>query len=124
MILAKIRENPLKIVTVCHGGNVRSVGLKFLLRYKYGHDAVALGTDGNSQEIKDILFGWADYIVLLEPSMEDVVEEEFKTKGDGSRKLFCYNVGPDRFGYAFHPELISILDTKIKEHGLFNTEIL
>jgi len=120
MELAKIKEKPLKIVTVCHGGLVRSAGLKFLLRYKYGHDVVPCGTDSNSVELREMLFTWADYIVILEKSMEEYIPEKYKTNNSGASKLFVYDVGPDRFGYAFHPELQKMLDGMIQQHGLFN----
>lgn len=60
-----------------------------------------------------MLGNWADYIVILEPSMANHIGEPLRSK------LFCYNVGPDRWGNCFHPELTSILDQMIQRHGAF-----
>lgn len=103
-----------KILTMCSGGNVRSVGLKYLLKYKYGHEALACGQDANSAETIDMLCKWADYIIVMTDEYKKFVPETYKSK------LLCYDVGPDRFGYAFHPELMGIADKLIQEHGLFS----
>jgi predicted protein tyrosine phosphatase len=66
-----------------------------------------------------MLFDWADYIVIMEPSFEKYIPEESKNRPDGSRKLFCYDVGPDKYGNPFHPELQAKLLRMIKSHGLF-----
>ena len=109
-----------KILTMCAGGNVRSVGLKYVLRYKYGHEALACGQDANSPETIDMLCRWAHYIIIVEPDYEKFIPERYRFHADGTKKMFCYNVGPDRFGYAFHPELVQFFDKAIIEHGVFN----
>lgn len=103
-----------KILTMCAGGNVRSVGLKYLLKYKYGHESLACGQDANSTETIDMLCNWADYVIVLTEDYKKFVPEKYK------EKLLCYDVGADRFGYAFHPELMSLCEKMIVEHGLFN----
>lgn len=103
-----------KILTICAGGNVRSVGLRYLLHYKYGHEVLACGQDANLPETIDMLCNWADYIIVVAEEYLPVVPEKYKNK------LFLYNIGPDRFGYAFNPELLAISDKLIQEHGLFN----
>jgi len=103
-----------KILTICAGANVRSVGLKYLLKYKYGHEALACGQDSNTQETRDLLSEWADYIIVVTQDYLPFISERFKDK------TFCYEVGEDRFGYAFHPELLQICDQLIQNHGLFN----
>ncbi len=103
-----------KILTMCAGGNVRSVALKYLLKYKYGHEALCCGQDANSAETIDMLCSWADYVIVLTQEYEKFVPEKYKNK------LLCYDVGPDRFGYAFHPELGMILMEMIEKHGIFN----
>lgn len=110
-----------KIVTVCQGGNVRSVGLKFLLTYGdlgISHDVIACGWESNTEETRDMLFSWADYIIILESKFEQYTPEKHKNKEDGSRKLFCYDVGPDNYGYAFHPDLQKKLRGMVVSHGL------
>ncbi len=103
----------MKIVTQCRGGNVRSVAAKFLLHVKYGHDVLACGFEFNTPETVKMLCEWADYIVVMKDEFCKEIPIEFKDK------MVCYHVGPDRFGYAFHPELQQMIDTMIKEHKLF-----
>jgi len=114
----------MKIVTMCQGGHVRSVALKYILRYLNAghHDVIACGWEGNTLETRRMLFDWADVIVIMEPQFEEHVPSEFHCKADGTRRLFCYNVGPDRFGTPFHPELQDLLMSMIKQHGLFVDE--
>jgi predicted protein tyrosine phosphatase len=108
-----------KVVTMCQGGQVRSVGMKFLLSYKYGHDVIPCGWESNTLETREMLFKWADYIVIMQSNMEKYVPECYHNDGD-RRKLYCFDVGEDRFGSAFHPELQKMLDSMIVKHGLFN----
>lgn len=103
-----------KILTMCAGGHVRSVGLKYLLKYKYGHEALACGQDANSLETRNMLCDWADYIIVVTKDYLPEVPEKYKDK------LICYEIGPDRFGYAFNSELLGICDNLIQQHGLFN----
>lgn len=102
---------------MCAGGCVRSVGLKYLLKNKYGHESLACGQDNNSgnyAETIEMLCNWADYVIVLTEDYKKFVPEKYK------EKLLCYDVGTDRFGYAFHPELLGLCDKMIVEHGLFN----
>lgn len=105
---------------MCAGGNVRSVGLRYILKYKYGHEGLACGQDANSPETIEMLCQWADYIIVVMPDYLKFIPEKYHKKENGEQKLFCYNVGEDRFGYAFHPELLRNFDKMIVEHGLFN----
>ena len=108
-----------RIVTMCQGGHVRSVALKYLLRYKFGgHDVIACGYEGNTDETRSMVFGWADVIVIMQSKFEKYVPVEFHEK-DGKRRLFCYDVGEDRFMNPFHPELQSMLSAMIQNHGIF-----
>ena len=103
-----------KILTMCAGGNLRSVGLKYLLKYKYGHEALACGQDSNSPETIDMLCKWADYIIIVTGEYRKFIPQEYQSK------LLCFDIGIDRFGYAFHPELLGGFDRMIVEHGIFN----
>jgi predicted protein tyrosine phosphatase len=104
----------MKVLTICQGGQVRSVGLKYILTYKYNHEALACGVQSNTPDTISMLCGWADAIVILQKEFIQFVPAEHR-----NGKLFCYDVGPDRFGYAFHPELQSMLDNMIQKHGKF-----
>jgi predicted protein tyrosine phosphatase len=109
----------MKVVTMCQGGHVRSVSLKHLLKYKYGHDTLACGWQSNTDETRAMLFEWADKIVIMQPNMEKYVPEKFHFDSEGKRKLFCYDVGEDTYGNPFHQTLQRNLDIMIQKHGLF-----
>ena len=104
----------MKILTMCAGGNVRSVGLKYLLKYKYGHEALACGQDANSPETIEMLCSWADHIIAVTQDYIKFIPEKYHNK------LHVYDIGVDRFGYAFHPELLGGFNKMIEEHGIFN----
>lgn len=99
---------------MCAGGLVRSAALKYILKYRYGHESLACGQDANSAETIEMLCNWADYILVVTQDYLKFVPEQYQNK------TFCYEIGEDRFGYAFHPELIDIADKLIIQHGLFN----
>lgn len=99
---------------MCAGGCVRSVALKYLLKYKYGHEALACGQDANNAETIEMLCNWADYVIVLTKDYEKFVPEKYKSK------MLCYDVGVDRFGYAFHPELMMLCDELVQKGGIFN----
>ncbi len=109
----------MKVVTMCQGGHVRSVGLKYILRYKLGHDVIACGWEGNTEDTRRMLFAWADAIVIMQAAFISHVPQEFHDHADGRRRLFCYDVGEDRFGNPFHPDLQSMLQDMVDGHGLF-----
>jgi predicted protein tyrosine phosphatase len=104
----------MKILTVCQGGAVRSVSMKHLLYYLRGadapgggfHDAIPCGVESNTPETIAMLADWADRIVVMQPAFA-----EHPSIKQHSAKVLCYDVGPDHFGYAFHPALQeSIID--------------
>jgi hypothetical protein len=99
---------------MCAGGNVRSVALKYILKYKYGHECLACGQDANSPETIDMLCNWADYVIVVTENYKNFIPEKYHSK------LLCYEIGIDRFGYAFHPELLDICDKIIINHGLLD----
>ena len=52
-------------------------------------------------------------------SLPTPVPEKYHAKENGERKLYCYDVGEDRYGNPFHPELSKMLQHMIEKHGLF-----
>ena len=89
-----------KIVTVCSAGLCRSVGLADVLKLHFEPcDVIPLGVDRNF-EVKDILFDWADHIVVMYDKFEKRIPEQH------AHKVLTCNVGPDRYGNSHHPELI------------------
>ena len=87
-----------RILTVCEGGNVRSVGLAYALK-SHGVDAIAASWRFNTKHTLNMLYRWADYIVVLQDEMKQHIPKMYQ------KKLRVMDVGPDRYGSAFHPEL-------------------
>ena len=83
---------------MCEGGNVRSVGLGWALKCR-GQDALAIGWRFVSPETKDMLFKWADYIVVMQAKFKEYVPDEFLGK------CRVVDVGEDNYGNPFHETL-------------------
>lgn len=107
--MARKRRTKQRILCVCKGGNVRSVHLAFLLKYKYGKDALAVGHEGNTRETLAMLCQWADLIILTEPYMRRFIPQEFHAKTG------LMNVGPDRWA-SLHNELCGLFDIMITDN--------
>ena len=102
---------PMRVLTMCQGGNSRSVGCGYLLKYKYNMDAIACSWEKNTADTIKMLCEWADAIITMEASFYSYIPEEYR------KKLFIVDVGPDRWANSLHPDLIAtiekILDTMI-----------
>lgn len=107
----------LKAVTICRGGNVRSVTLAYVLKYKYHVDAVAIGHEGNSATTKHMLSKWADVIIVAESYMQDFISKKY------AKKTIVLSVGEDIWGMALHPELIALCDRLIMANEFLMTQI-
>lgn len=94
-----------RFLCVCQGGNCRSVSLAYVLKYDFGQDALACGWEGNRPETVEFLCSaWEPrYIILLQQEFLKYVPERFHAK------VRVVDVGPDRFGHAFNPELLGFL---------------
>lgn len=102
----------MKILCICARGNSRSVALAWILKDHMNLDAIAIGIESAGQEAKDLLFKWADRIILVDKQFEDRIPEEFKDK------LKIFDVGGDRFFRGFEPELITMFVDYINKEGL------
>lgn len=60
----------MKILCVCDQGNNRSVQFAHLLKY-WGHDTISVGIKTTSKETLDMLFKWADKIIVTEDDQFD-----------------------------------------------------
>lgn len=110
----------MKILTICEGGNVRSVGLARLLKNNHRrHNVVAIGAGWalaieNGREPGTWLCRWADLIVIM--------SEHFRAgvpiPTDCLQKVKICEVGPDVYGNPSHPDLIAKCEAWIKQEGL------
>ena len=97
-----------RILCVCRGGNVRSVHLAYLLKYRYGFDALAAGFEGNTPATLRYLCEWAELIIIVQPYMQSAIPKCFHAK------LALYDVGEDRW-MALNVELLDLFDGMIKQ---------
>jgi predicted protein tyrosine phosphatase len=63
----------LKILTICQHGSVRSVACAYLIKTIYKHDAIAMGVDDAEPETQEMLYNWADKIILMDKTLLDKV---------------------------------------------------
>ena len=99
----------MKILCVCEGGNVRSVACAYLLKYMHCQDALAVSFAKNSPATILMLVEWADKIIVMQREMEAIVPFRHKPK------VSVYDVGPDKWGNAFHPQLLEQVEMLIQQ---------
>lgn len=105
VVTAEPKRIVKKFLCICQGGNVRSAGLAFILKYHGGQDAIAASTFSNSPETLTMLCDWADYIILMAQDVLATMPPGVLAK----RRYALVDVGPDRYGSPFHPELQGML---------------
>lgn len=105
-----------KFLTVCEGGNVRSVSMAYTLKYDFSQDAIAFSFAKNSDEALKLLADWADYIVCMEPKFTSRFEA-------WKAKVRVVDVGPDRWGNPLHSELYNIVAPVAQDWAGRNFEI-
>ena len=88
------------ILCVCAHGNNRSVTFAWLLKYVGNFETLTAGLEYHSPETLNMLFNWADIIVVPEDKLLGLVPEEHKSK------IKFYNIGEDRYPRPFNKELL------------------
>jgi predicted protein tyrosine phosphatase len=106
----------MKILTICSAGAVRSVGMAYLLKEMYGHDAIPVGHDLNSQQTIDMLADWADLIIVMQPQYAAGLPMR------DAHKIIKIDIGPDIWGNSLHPDLLA----KLKQiaYGLHQRKLI
>ena len=89
----------MKILCVCEWGNNRSVTMAFLLKYVEGFETLTAGLMYNSPETLDMLYNWADKIVVPEDTLLEFIPEKYK------EKIKFYNIGKDIYPRRFNQVL-------------------
>lgn len=92
----------MKFLCVCEGGNTRSVGMAYTLKYNFNQEAVPVSYAKLSQESLDYFSEWADKIILMQPQFAGKFEK-------WDKKLVIIDVGPDRWLNPLHRELQNIV---------------
>ena len=103
-----------RVLALCRGGNSRSVACAFLLKYKYNLDALACGWEKNTKWTISCLCNWANMVIVME---EDYLKYLPTIVGQ-QKKARVIDVGADVWVNGLHPELIALVDKKLKETGV------
>ena len=124
----------MKIVTLCRGGNCRSVAAKQILQRYLKHEVIAIGADNTSADTKKLVFNWADKIVVMtEPllpylilkvkcELEECKHDNCITTLDYTNKSILLDVGNDIWGNPFNEELQSLIASMLNK-GAFTFDI-
>jgi len=85
--------------------------MAFLLKSFCGHDAIAMGWRLTSPETQELLYRWADHVIIMQLQFEEKVPEQYRSK------VKVCDVGEDRY---FHPDhdLLQICGSFIEAEGL------
>ena len=96
----------MRVFTICSAGTCRSVAMSHRLKMDYGHDAVPIGRDYNSQCTIDMLSEWSEAIIVMEPKYASGILKKFAHKIVPPELT---NVGPDVWMNAFSINLQGII---------------
>ena len=97
-----------KILCLCAGGQVRSVTLGGICKYWFGHEAIAASLEKLEPDTLDMLYRWAEVIVVVEQQYLQLVPDEH------AAKVRLVDIGPDRWGMSNHEGLVA----EIMKHDL------
>lgn len=101
----------MNILTVCSGGNCRSVALAMLLKlFHKQKDVLAMGIDYTSDKTRNMLFKWADQIIVV-----GEVELKDKVKKKTNKPVAHFDVGPDIWNNPFDRNLLFKLNAMLIE---------
>ena len=107
----------MKILTVCNGGNCRSVTLASMIKQK-GVEAIPIGVRTSSKETIKLLADWADTIVIV---ADGHVKGKFPN-GYKNKLVYMY-IGKDKWEQAMHPELVKRIKKALKKTSLKDIKI-
>jgi predicted protein tyrosine phosphatase len=90
----------MKILTICHGGNVRSRAMAYILMERHKHDALSAGAGYQKSTIEWLCDNWAERIVLMQPQFMNVIPQKHR------HKVHVCDVGEDNYGSPWNFILI------------------
>ena len=102
----------MKILTVCAGAVCRSVGMAYVLKRHFQHDALAISYDYNAPSTFLALSRWAKRIVVMQPHFADRIPEKYKPK------VRVCDVGRDIWVDPLNEELLEKCFIWIRNGGL------
>ena len=83
--------------------------MAYVLKYCYGHDALAAGVEGNEKHTLRMLCEWAQVIICMRPEFKIGIPAKYH------RKVRCLDVGRDVY-FNPHPELVQQAAAFIEQH--------
>ena len=102
----------VKILTVCSAGLIRSVSMTDVLKVRcVDVDVIPVGIDANSKATLNMMYEWADHIILMMEEWRPRVPSAYR------HKVKVCDVGPDVYGNSRHPELIKQDWDWVKAHA-------
>jgi hypothetical protein len=70
----------MKVLCLCQKGNSRSVVLAYMLRKLLKCEAIPVGMVTTSRSTREMLYQWADRIILVVPRYAHWIPEEYRGK--------------------------------------------
>ena len=107
----------MKILTVCNGGNCRSVTLASMIKQD-DVEAIPIGVRTSSKETFKYMTKWADYVVVV----ADIDVRNKLPKGS-EHKLIYMDIGKDKWEQAMHPQLVSKIRKALQQTVLKELKI-
>ena len=106
-----MKYKKIHVLCLCQGGNVRSVALAYLLKQKYGIDAIAASLKYNTDTTISTLIQWSDRVIVVADDLMD----EFRTRfPEHIRKAGVYPIGPDVWGNPIRKSLLHLCEMAIQ----------
>lgn len=114
-------NSSLKILTVCAGGNVRSVTMARLLKYHHTYqqpNTLSVGVWIAPADTFDMLATWADLLLVCgEQTLWDRVPSKYYNKA------YRVDVGLDRWDGAMAPELVDIMKAALETDNILRQRL-
>ena len=118
----------MKILTLCAGGNARSVTLATIIKYRCRgkYDVLAASIEKNTDETLMMLFKWADKVLVADTDLWNELIQRFvditryNIKYPYTRlvdKLVLADLGKDMWGMSMHPDLIPLACKVLSDLG-------
>ena len=109
---------------ICAGGNVRSVAVAYLVKYKYQHNAIAAGVDFfGDEEFVANLMSYAQHIIVVSEEIEIRLKRFLDLYHTRYIPITRIDIGEDKWGPQLGPynnELMNLAEDLIDKSGLFS----
>jgi hypothetical protein len=95
----------MKILTICRAGAVRSMALAiYLKQVKQMFDVIPIGIEEASEETRQMLYLWADRILVVEEQFMSRIPQEYQ------HKTKYFPIGADIYGNPCNENLKALIN--------------